>query len=204
LRVYYQIERVIQDFYDNDPIMTVQLLRERSKSLRVQDSGEGVSLGTLSDALDILRGMPDPPPLLMAEVLVEMGDWYVEYSRSRIPVEHYLQAWDLLGLVEDGENLRRQWFDEQVAISMGSLSQRDLTEDPNAPEGYVVVYYTVHTSGRPQAVEITDSDPPGLKDSAVLRLIQSARFRPRIQQGEIVAVRRASRFSFRYLPPEEE
>jgi TonB family protein len=203
LHIYYQIESVIGDYYDRDPLMTVRLLRERSRTMQVPqgDTGVGLPRSSLNDALEILEAMPDPPPLLLAEVLVELGDWQVKYARSRIPSDYYIRGWAQLGRVENGEELRRQWFDELVQIDMPRLSQRGLTEDPEAPEGHVVVFFTVDTSGHTQDIEITESEPPGLKDNAVLQVIRSARFRPRVVDGTVVAVRRGYRFPFRYLPP---
>jgi tetratricopeptide (TPR) repeat protein len=167
LHMYYQIESVIKDHFDSDPLMTVRLLRERSRSLQVPagDAAAGMPRSSLADALEILEGMPDPPPLIMAEVLVEMGDWQVKYARSRVPSSYYIRAWTLLGQVENGDELRRQWFDELVAIELPRISQRGLTDDPDAPAGHVIVYFTVDTSGHTQNIEITDSEPPGLKDS---------------------------------------
>jgi TonB family protein len=206
LHVYYQIESIIKDHYASDPLMTVRLLRERSRTLRIPmgDMGGGVPRSSLADALEILEGMPEPPPLLMAEVLVEMGDWQVEYARTRVPSDYYVRAWGLLGQVENGDELRRQWFDELVPIDLPRISQRGLTEDTDAPAGFVIVYFTVDESGHTQDIEITDSQPPGLKDSAVLQVIRVARFRPRVVDGEIVAVRRGYRFPFHYLPPTVE
>jgi TonB family protein len=206
LQIYYQIESIIKDNYASDPLMTVRLLRERSRTIRVPtgDMGAGVPRSSLADALEILEGMPEPPPLLMAEVLVEMGDWQVEFSRSRVPSDYYIQAWQLLEQVENGDELRQQWFDELVPIDLPRISQRGLTDDTDAPAGFVIVYFTVDVSGHTQDIEITDSQPPGLKDSAVLQVIRVARFRPRVLDGEIVAVRRGYRFPFRYLPPTAE
>jgi TonB family protein len=123
-----------------------------------------------------------------------------------VPSDYYVRAWTLLGQVENGAELRRQWFDELVQIEMPRLSQRGLTDDPEAPAGHVIVYFTVDTSGHTQDIQITDSEPPGLKDSAVYQVIRAARFRPRVTNGEVVAVRRGYRFPFHYLPPvvEEE
>ena len=56
----------------------------------------------------------------------------------------------------------------------------------------------------PRYIEIMDSEPPGLKDLAVEQVIRSSRFRPRIVDGEIVAVRRGYRFPFKYLPQVEQ
>ena len=208
LHFYYEIENTINDHFDNDPLMTVRLLRERSRSMQVApgDMGSGMPRSSLADALEILEGMPEPPPQLMAEVLTELGDWQVKYARTRVPSDYYVRAWTLLGQVENGAELRRQWFDELVQIEMPRLSQRGLTDDPEAPAGHVVVYFTVDVSGHTQDIEITDSEPPGLKDSAVYQVIRSARFRPRVTDGEVVAVRRGYRFPFHYVPPvvEEE
>ena len=65
----------------------VRLLRERTRSMQVTagDIGVGMPRSSLADALEILEGMPEPPPQLMAEVLIEMGDWQVRYARSRVP-----------------------------------------------------------------------------------------------------------------------
>ena len=204
LHFYYQIDNIINDHFDSDPLMRVRLLRERSRSMQVSagEAGAGMPRSSLADALEILEGMPEPPPQLMAEVLIEMGDWQVRYARSRVPSEHYVRAWTLLGQVENGEELRRQFFDELVQIDMPRLSQRGLTDDPDAPAGHVVVFFTVDVAGNTQDIEITDSEPPGLKDSSVYTVIRGARFRPRVVDGEIVAVRRGYRFPFHYVPPE--
>ena len=204
-RIYYQIERAIRDEYENDPLMRIRLLRERARSFRFVDRGDGngVGLGALNDALEILDEMPDPPPLLHAEVLVDIGDWQVEFARTRPIGDEYLRAWALLGEIEGGEELRREWFDGLVQIEMAALSRRDLTTDPDAPEGHVIVYFTVDPAGRTQEIVITDSEPPGFKDGAVQRLIREARFRPRIVDGELVPARRAYRFEFRYIAPEQ-
>lgn len=206
LHIYYQIESVISDHFADDPLMKVRLLRERSRSMQVSagDVGVGMPRSSLADALEILEAMPEPPPLLLAEVLVEMGDWQVRYARTRVPSSYYIRAWTLLGQVENGDELRRQWFDELVPIEMPRISQRGLTDDPDAPAGHVIVFFTVDVSGHTQDIEITDSEPPGLKDSSVLQVIRVARFRPRVVNGEIVAVRRGYRFPFRYVAPAVE
>ena len=207
LHIYYQIEDIIGDSYNKDPLMTVRLLRERSKSVRVPEGDTamgGMQRSSLAEALEILEAMPDPPPLLLAEVLVEKGDWDVKYSRARLPSEDYVRAWDLLGQIENGVDLRRQWFEELVVIDMPPLSRRNLTEDPDAPDGFVEVFFTVDILGHTQDIEITASEPRGLKDLSVEQVIRGARFRPRIVEGEIVAVRRGYRFPFKYVPQAEE
>ena len=197
-RHYFQIQRIIDQEYDADPLMTVRALRERAESYRQQDSGDPLGLSGLRDALEIVESMPDPPRLLMAQLLVDIGDWSVEFSRTGAIGDDYIRAWHLLGEVENGADLRRQWFDQLTEVEVGTVSLRGLSTDPDAPQGYVVVYFTVSESGRTRDIEITDSNPPGIKDSAVARVIREARFRPGIVDGELVTARRAYRFEFRY------
>jgi TonB family protein len=184
--------------------MIVRLLRERAASYRQADIGDPLGLAGLYDAMNYLEEMTDPPPLLIAQVLTDIGDWLVEFSRTGSIGETYVQAWQLLGLVENGQELRRRWFEELHEVEMSSLSRRGLTTDPSDPEGFVVVYFTVDSGGRTRDIEVTESSPPGFKDSAVIRLMREARFRPRIADGELVSTRRAYRFEFRYDPMELE
>lgn len=199
-RMYFEIQRIIAQHYDDDPLMSVRMLRARAASYRDENNGESIGLGGLREAIGLLEEMPDPPPLLLAEVYLDIGDWDVQFSRGGTIGDDYLMAWELLGKVENGEELRRQWFSQLTAVQISALSSRGLTTDAEAPMGHIVVYFTVDPQGRTTDVVITDSDPPGFKDSAVLRLIRDARFRPQIENGAFTSARRAYRFEFRYKP----
>lgn len=203
-RLYFQIERIIEREFDSNPLMLVRVLRERAASYHREGNGDGIGLSGLREAVDLLQEMPETPPLLMAEVLLDIGDWNVHFSRTGAIGEEYLEAWDWLGRVPDGEALREEWFGGLTEIEMRSISMRGLSTDPDAPMGYVEIYFTVDTSGRTRDIEITDSFPPGLKDGAVLRQYREARFRPRVENGRYVAVRHARRAQFRYEPLEAE
>jgi TonB family protein len=200
IQLYYQIERVIRQHYDEDPLMQVRVLRERANSFRASNTNDASGLSGLHDALDLLTDMNDASPLLLAEVLTAIGDWNVEFGRAGATGAEYARAWQLLGLVDDGEELRQRWFGDLHEVDISSLSRRGISVNPEDPEGFVVVYFTVDTMGRTRDLEITESEPPGFKDAAVIRLMRDARFRPRIIDGEVVPSRRAYRFEFRYLP----
>jgi TonB family protein len=201
-RIYYQIERIVNQHYEGDPLMLVRALRTRAASYRQADNGDGLGLSALRNAKDLLENMDQPPILLLAEVNLDIGDWYVEFSRTGAIGAEYLDAWELLGQLDNGEELRREWFEELNEVEMSSLSRRGLSTDTDDPEGYVVVYFTVSPSGRTRDIEVTDSRPQGFKDSAVTRLMRDARFRPMVTDGELVSMRRAYRFEFRYEPDE--
>jgi tetratricopeptide (TPR) repeat protein len=199
-RLYFEIQRIADREHNDDPLLIVRALTERAASFRAEDNGDGMGLSGLRDALDMLLAMPEPPPLVLARVYLEMGDWNVEFSRGGATSSDYIDAWRLLGRVENGDDLRREWFDELNVVEMARVSTRDLSPDPDAPAGYVEIHFTVDVSGRTRDLEITESHPPGLKDGAFLRQYREARFRPRVENGQLVASRRARRNEFRYDP----
>jgi tetratricopeptide (TPR) repeat protein len=205
LRLYYEVERTIAEYYDNDPVMITRVMRERANSFRRSDNGDPLGIGGLRKALELLEEMPDPPVLLRAEVLVDIGDWNVEFGRTT-GVE-YLEAWRLLGTLENGDELREEWFRSLHQIKLGSLSRRYLSDDPEHPEGQLTISFTVGVTGRTREVRITDAKPPELAESRLANsaksLFNDALFRPSIADGEFVEAPRIYRLDFRYQPPEE-
>ena len=199
-RFYYQIQRIIDREFGGDPLMHVRALRARAASYRDEDNGDNIGQSGLRESLELLDAMTDPPLLLKAQVLVDLGDWEVHFARTGPVGDEYLQAWTLLGEIENGEALRDEWFGGLTEVDMSSISMRGLTTDPAAPLGFVEIHFTVDATGRTRDLEITDSHPQGLKDSAVLRQYRDAKFRPRIENGQLVAFRHARRAQFRYEP----
>lgn len=201
-RIYFEILRILNRDYEEDPLLAVRVLRERARSYRDEDNGDGLGLSGLRDALEMVEAMPEPPALVLAELHLEIGDWNVEFSRTGAIGDDYLDAWNYLGSVPNGAQLRREWFDGLTVVEIDPISSRGLSTDPNAPRGYVVVRFTVDRVGRSRDVEVTDSYPPGFKDGSFIRQYREARFRPRIVNGEFIAVRRARRNEFRFDPVE--
>ncbi|HEY5665170.1 MAG TPA: tetratricopeptide repeat protein, partial [Gammaproteobacteria bacterium] len=201
-RIYFEILRVLDRDDQEDPLLTVRALRERARSYRNEDNSDGIGLSGLRDAVEMVEAMPEPPPLVLAELHLEIGDWNVEFSRTGVIDDDYLAAWNYLGSVTNGEELRREWFDGLTVVEIDPISSRGLSSNPEAPRGYVVIRFTVDRNGRTRDVEVTDSYPPGFKDGSFIRQYREARFRPRIVNGELVPVRRARRNEFRFDPVE--
>ena len=201
---YSRINRIVRESFGEDSVQMVRHLRERGNSFRIQGAEDSSGISGLRDALEILEAQPEPDPLALAEVSRDIGDWEVAFSRIGSDGDDYIRAWEALGNVENGASLRGRWFDRTTIVYIAPLSQRDLTNDPGAPEGNVVVHFTVDTSGRTSDVAVVDSNPPGLKDEAVARQFRQSRFRPMIRDGELVLARRAFDIKFRYRPPNDE
>lgn len=199
-RYYFEIHRIISREYDDDPIMVARVHRARAKSYRDQDNGDGLGLSGLRDALEMVKAMPDPPALLVAELYLDAGDWNVEFSRSGAIGDDYIEAWNWLGRVENGGELRREWFEELTVVEIDPISMRGLSNDPESPLGFVEIAFTIDSGGRARDIEILNSYPVGFKDGAFLRQYREARFRPFVRNGEFIEVRRARRNEFRFDP----
>jgi TonB family protein len=200
---YFRAERVIIDSHGEDSLMLVRPLRERAISFRVQGSAAPHGIGALRDALALVEAQTNPDPLMLAEVLRDIGDWDVAFARTGTQGAEYLRSWNALGSVANGEELRKQWYGGIEAVLSAPLSPRSLTNDPDAPRGHVLVRFDIDATGRTLNVTVVSSDPVGLKDEAVARHIRESRFRPNIVDGRLVTTRgRALDVVFRYVPSE--
>jgi TonB family protein len=180
-------------------------LREIGNSFRTQRIPDSQGANALQRALDIVDGHDEPDPLMAAELMRDIGDWQVAFSRTPPDNGEYRQAWRLLGELEDGEELRREWFTGPPAYALREpVSQRGLSLDPRAVPGHVLVHFDIDEGGRPDDIRVVSADPPGLKDDAVVQSVRRSRFRPQMADGEIVRERVALRFVYRYLPDDLE
>ena len=65
----------------------------------------------------------------------------------------------------------------------------------------MLVKFDLDKAGHSGNVAVVESDPPGLKDEAVLRHIRRSRFRPQMANGELVPREAlALQFNYRYTP----
>jgi tetratricopeptide (TPR) repeat protein len=200
---YFRAEHIIVDSYGEDSVLLVRALRERAISFRVQGSAAPHGIGALRDALELVEAEANPDPLMLAEVLRDIGDWDVAFGRIGTQGVEYLRSWGLLGNLPNGAELRKNWYGGIESVLSAPLSPRNLTNDPDAPRGHVLVRFDIDAVGRSQNVTVVQSDPPGLKDEAVARHIRESRFRPNIADGQLVTTRgRALDVVFRYVPDE--
>jgi len=198
---YSRALRTVRDVYGKEDARQVEALLGIGNSFREQRIPESQGYGALEDALALLEAAPERDPLKLATVLRDLGDWQVAFGKVGYDGAEYRRAWQLLGEVADGDALRRQWFSGPSFVLREPLSVRDVSADPDAPEGYVLSTFDLSTNGETYNVAVADSEPVGLKDEAVLRNVRRSRFRPQMANGEIVEGRRlALRFTFRYEP----
>jgi TonB family protein len=200
---YFRAERVIVDAHGENSLLLVRPLRERAISFRVQGSAAPHGIGALRDALALVEAEANPDPVMLAEILRDIGDWDVAFGRIGTQGVEYLRSWNLLGGAPNGQELRDSWYSGIETVLNAPLSPRSLTNDPDAPRGHVLVRFDIDATGRSGNVTVVSSDPVGLKDEAVARHIRESRFRPNIVDGQLVVSRaRALDVVFRYVPDE--
>lgn len=211
---YFAMHRLINRNYDGDPVQEVRLLRVQAMNQREATAnpramgGFGPSVVGLSGilpqdlerALKIVQKQDDPDPVLLATVLRDIGDWNIAYGRIDEIAAPYLEAWNLLEDVEGGDELQRQWFEEQTFIYAPPLRSRLVVDHPAAPRGRVDVVFTIDRWGGTRDVEVIGAVPAGLVDNAAVEFIRDARLRPRIVGGELVESSGAYSLEFRYDP----
>jgi TonB family protein len=198
---YARALRTIRDKLGRDDVRQVQPLVGIGNSFRNQRIPEGQGAGALRDALAILISQKEPDELAVAEVLRDLGDWEVAFTKVDYDGAEYRRAWELLGGVPNGEKLRTEWFTGPTYVLREPISLRGLSQAANAPTGHVLVKFDLDKSGHSGNVAVVESNPPGLKDEAVLRHIRRSRFRPQMANGELVARDAlALQFNYRYTP----
>jgi TonB family protein len=197
---YNRALRIIrQSRGDRDP-RQVRALLGIGNTYREERNPASLGYAALQDALAVLLEQPTEDPLAMATALRDLGDWTVAFSKTRYDGKEYLRAWELLGNVSGGEQLRRDWFTGAHYVLYEPISPRGLSSDADALQGRVVARFDLDTEGNTSDVTIVEADPAGFKDEAVARHIRRSRFRPLIVDGRLApADDLAIQFKFRYL-----
>lgn len=203
-RAVIQISRLIHDHFDNDPMLRIELLQTtaviyRSNPLAMQ-SPERTKPTELELALRIIDRQKIDNPALRAAILRDIGDWYTAFGKTGRADKSYLQAWELLGTLDEGSTLRNQWFSTLVVIRAAPLTSWLISASPSAPQGYVELAFTINADGRPVDISVVDSDPPGLLDTAAVVQVADSVFRPSIVNGRITPTAGRFTWTYRYKP----
>lgn len=201
-RQYSSIYRFIASSFDNDPWMKLHLLKTDAENLRQSGrtpwrfEDDPLELDEALVLMDFLDEIAEPDLSLRAELLVDLGDWNVAFDRSWAIDDAYLEAWSLLSEIDNGAQLRDEWFSQFEIVYLAPLDSRKLSWDEDAPWGYLAAEFEIDEKGRADDVVFSLADPPRVLERAAKRQILNSRFRPRIVDGELVESRGS--FAWRY------
>ena len=200
---YARAMDIIRDHEGPESLSMTKPLGETGNSFRIQKVPDGRAINALKRALAIAESKPEPDKLIIAKLLVDIGDWNVAFSKMGSTGEEYRRAWHLLGELENGDALRKEWFDEPNYVLREYPSSRGISDasDSGAIPGYVLITFDVSDLGKTTNVTVIESVPPGLKDDSTARALNRSRFRPRLVDGEPVWTQGLARtFNFHYQP----
>ena len=201
-RTFLEIERIVDDFTD-DPLLAIRVLRTKAVVMR---NGTEATRDyrtnplELEQALKLAEELPERDPLLEAEILRDMGDWYVSLSIGANVAEPYEKAWAMLDSVEDGFDHQHEWFGPLTSIRIPPFDSRLVSREPDAPWGRIEIAFRLDTQGRAHEVRIRQSVPAGLLDDVAIRHILGSRFRPRMDRGALIESDAVIGWDFQYDP----
>ena len=158
-------------------------------------------LRALERALGILDSVGSPPPRLLAQTLVSLGDWYLTEGSTNRSLEAYARAWPLL------EQLAATGEPNPLA------SPRPVTYLPavgagpvgNGAAGRVArrgdFRIVVEADGTVSSAAFVGGDLPEPEASQVRRALSRASFSPRFESGQAVPTDALAYSETRWLPP---
>lgn len=207
-RSLYQLERdqysralrIIRGSYGDRDVRQVTALLGIGNTYRQERNPANMGFAALQDALALLLEQPEQDSRAIATALRDLGDWSVAFTKTGYDGKEYLRSWELLGGIDNGNELRRKWFSGAHYVLYEPISPRGLSSEPAALSGHVVARFDLDAQGNTSDVTIVESNPAGLKDEAVARHIRRSRFRPLIVDGQLArGDDLAIQFKFRYL-----
>lgn len=134
--------------------------------------------------------------------LVELGDWFLLFERSRVAMQYYAQA--------EAVNAKLTSDYAKVDFSLPRLLHFPTPRDPRSPkpryrgerkQGFVELNYTITIRGSVANLQTVTSSPKGLMDYRVRKSMLSSRYRPSFVDGAPVStLNHTYRHKFNYYP----
>ncbi len=158
-------------------------------------------LAAIREMRGILEHDPETRPSDIADLLVMKGDWYQWHQRFAQAVDMYEAAWDAVEGDPGAGNWRRANFQNPRELPAGRVFQPGRMPVRLYYDADVHVRFAVSRIGLARDIEILAPDRTD-NQSAVTRgykYLRSMRFRPRLEDGEVVATESVERiYNLRY------
>jgi tetratricopeptide (TPR) repeat protein len=149
---------------------------------------------SLLRAAQIVDQAAEPSPVAVLNVRTQVGDWYQVRNQPDRAREHYQQAWRAAARVTDklnGKSYTEAIFGQPVLLHLFRPDDWNRYQKRPPTEVEVrnaVVEYTVSAQGRVEEAKVLDDSGDKRRGEKTAAALQStARYRPRLENGEPVA-----------------
>jgi tetratricopeptide (TPR) repeat protein len=153
-------------------------------------AADRTGLKAAQQALDLLRSVSAPPPDLMTETLLELGDWFQSTSRPTIAIPYYAEASGIYEALSAKDPMvgnplkapRMVFYRPPLSASRGL----------NTLTGQYVILKTVFSfsvdaEGNPQEITVVDSNMNEDQLGLSRRALQKSIYSPRFSEGKPVS-----------------
>ena len=107
---YERAIRIIRAAYGKDVPLLVEPYRGIGNSFRSQGLQDPRGASALRSAVELLENQEQADPLLLAEALIDVGDWETAFEPAGSGHEAYGKAWNLLSASAQGRQRRAERF----------------------------------------------------------------------------------------------
>ncbi len=131
---------------------------------------------------------PESTPENVVKAELELADWIMRHGKPRDALPRYQRVWSLLEESGDLSPKYARAFDRPVRLTRLPFVPADVIpplEDGGAH--YAQYQFTVTEQGRTQNVQVVDSTLSPAARNIAKRSLRSARYRPRLVDGEPIA-----------------
>jgi tetratricopeptide (TPR) repeat protein len=182
---YIRLPTSLEQQWVRDPVsgsMTPVMSLEPYQSPKPNREGRR----STAEALELLRAVGDPPPKLLADTLIEMGDWYAVLRKSDAAIPYYAEAWAIYSksLADEPNPLSRPRL---VFYRPPKASRRDENSVPG-PVVQQPVHFrlTVDATGATRDITLEKSETSARRADLIRRSIEYALYSPRFAAGKPV------------------
>lgn len=148
-------------------------------------------LKSAEEALAMLRAQPNPPPDLMAEALIELGDWFQATSRPTSSMPYYEEAANVFARNPDPQLVNPLTQPRMIFYRAPVASKRAVgaTDDDGVRIRSTVFDFVVSEKGDTQDINVVSTDMLDGQLAQSRRALSRAIYSPRFENGRAVATR---------------
>ena len=190
VNLYQRAISIIEENFGQDDIRLVRPLRGLANARILQVNNRKYAEAALMRSLAIIDSHPGADLTDRTQAMVDLADLYTITVNEKAS-SLYLEAWQLLQENEQTQDLAKQMFRSPQRLFPREAGILYLDRRPDAAEEgeelFVKIEYTVTDQGKVSQVEVLEKNVPNDQVRLLRYRLRNAKFRPRIEEGEIVA-----------------